>query len=104
MAKTPHSSWNLSSIAVPHVVHAEIAAANLQPLLDCNAQVESFYSMLCGYRGDPGRIHRRYQDARRCFVKQHNFGTHARVDTERGTHLGAALRRRNSQAAIAQIV
>src|SRR5437879_2077187 len=96
MAKTPHSSWNLSNIVLEGLLPAVFESADtavdqrLPPVCDDYLIVhrgtdsKSFHGVLGGDLDDLLRIGRGQQHSRRPFVKQQQLRAQVRIEIDFG--------------------
>src|SRR6185295_4994405 len=100
MAKTPHSSWNLSNIVLQRVFPAVFEFADTavyqriapicdhNPIFDCRPDLDGFHRMLRRDFDDCPRIGRRYQHSRWSFMKQQQLRTQLRIEIDFRADIG----------------
>src|SRR5215510_8844881 len=119
MATTPHSSWNLSNIRFESSLvrgfqsrnlprtERHVPLPDLNPLFDCKSDDWSENFVLVCDRLNSLGLCSRYQNPRRRFVENQHFRSQVGLQIDLRTNFGGtkgALRERNTETAIAQIV
>src|SRR6476661_1013922 len=98
MAKTPHSSWNLSNIVFQRLIPtlSELLDAPLDqnvstvpdgdPAFDRAPDPDRRHGMPGCDLEDPCRVRRGYQYSRRAFVEQQQLEAQVRIEIDFGAH------------------